>query len=438
MNNYTTETYQMKRESIKFSNKISKGTTKPVQKFCDDMIYGILSRKSVVLTEIGRGLQEKTKLCNTVDRLSNNLMNLDNEQKQILKDNYIKEVLSQLKEINGEYVIVPNDDTDLCHEHSTKMEDICLVRDASSKEEKYVNGYKVCEYVGLSLNQKSPVSLYSKIYSSNSKGFKSENDETIKGEDAVIETLEQINKKPIFVRDRGYDSNIYLVKDIKEDNKFVTRLKNNRNLVFKETSVNAFNKVKTRKGKIKTKLMYKGENRDCYISYTKVRLPIYREKEIYLVSVHGLNDDIDSDNEKYGDDSVIMFLTNLEIKDKDDAEKVVKIYFLRWRIEEYFKSKKQNYGWEKSIVRTLDGMNNLNLFLTSVMLELTILIEKIDKNYFSNVILERAMSLKEKCIIWFGQMSQGIHEILKLAHSGIRQWCGIEKREKIKQLSFDF
>ena len=189
MSNYTTETYQMKRESLNFSNKISKGTTKPVQKFCNDMIYGMLSRKSVILTEISRGLQEKNKLCNTVDRLSNNLMNLDNEQKQILKDNYIMEALNCLKEIDGEYIIVPNDDTDLSHEHSTKMEDIGLVRDASSKTEKCVNGYKVCEYVGLSSNQKSPISLYSKIYSSNSKGFKSENDETIKGEDAVIETL---------------------------------------------------------------------------------------------------------------------------------------------------------------------------------------------------------------------------------------------------------
>ena len=435
MNNYTTETYQMKRESLNFSTKISKGTTKPVQKFCNDMIYGILSRKSVVLTEIARGLQEKNKLCNTVDRLSSNLMNLDKEYIQTLKNNYINEALKNFNN-NDEYVIVLNDDTDLNHEHSIKMEDICQVRDASSIQEKYVNGYKVCEYVGLSSNMKSPISLYSKIYSTISKNFKSENDETINGENEVIAILKRKNKKPIFIRDRGYDTNIYFIKDIKEENKFVTRLKNNRNLIFKEKSENAFKKIKNRKGKIATKLMYKDENRECYISYTKVRLPLYKDKEIYLVSVHGLKDDIDIDNEKYGEDNVMMFLTNLEVKNKDDAEKVVKMYFLRWRIEEYFKSKKENYKWESSIIRTLKGMNNLNMFLTAVMLKLTKLIEKIDTNYFSNVILERAMALKEKCIIWFGQMSQGIYEILKYAHGGIRQWCNIEKREKNKQLSF--
>ena len=435
MTNYTTETYQIKRESLNFSNKISNGCLKSTIKFCNDMIYGIQARKSVVLTEIARGLKEENKLCNTVDRLSHNLTNLDEEQKMIIKENYDNEALNYLNENSDEYVIVPNDDTDLNHEYSKKLEDICLVRDASSQQEKYVNGYKVCEYVALSPNQKSPISLYSKIYSTLSSDFKSENDETICGENEVIRKLAKINKKPIFVRDRGYDANIFFIKDIMEDNKFITRLKYNRNLIFKGKSVNAFDKVKDRKGKIKTQLMYKGENKECYISYTKVSLPAYKEKEVYLVTVHGLKDDIDNDNDKYSDDTVIMFLTNMDVYDKESAERIVRIYFLRWRIEEYFKSKKQNYKWEDSIVRTLNGMNNLNMFLTAVMLRLTIYIEKLDENFLSNIIIERAMALKGKCIIWFGQMSQGIFEILKYARTGIREWCNIEKREKYKQLA---
>lgn len=434
MTNYTTDTYQIKRESLNFSNKLSEGCTKPIKKFCDDMIYGIFARKDVRLTEIARSLKEKTKIWNIVDRLSNNLTNISEEQVQIIQENYDKEALNCLKG-NDEYVIVPNDDTDLNHEYSRKMEDICLVRDASSQQEKYVYGYKVCEYVALSPKQKSPISLYSKIYSTISDDFKSENDETILGEDEVIKKLAKIGKKPIFVRDRGYDANIFFTKDIKEDNKFITRLKNNRNLIFKDKVVNVFDRIKDRKGKIKTKLMYKGENRDCYISYTKVKLPAYKEKDIYLVTVFGLKGDIDSDNDKYGDDNVIMFLTNMEVFDKESAERIVRIYFLRWRVEEYFKSKKQNYNWEDSIVRTLKAMNNLNVFLTAVMLKLTKFIEKIDKNFLSNLILERAMALKENCIIWFGQMSQGIFEILKFAHTGIREWHNIETREKYKQLT---
>ena len=71
------------------------------------------------------------------------------------------------------------DDTDINHEQAKKMKNLCLVRDASSKQEKYVNGYKVCEYAALSKNMKSAISLYSKVYSIESTGFVSENNETI-------------------------------------------------------------------------------------------------------------------------------------------------------------------------------------------------------------------------------------------------------------------
>ena len=37
----------------------------------------------------------------------------------------------------------------------------------------------------------------------------------------------------------------------------------------------------------------------------------------------------------------MMLLTNLKVKDKESAEHLVRLYFLRWRIEEYFKAKKE-------------------------------------------------------------------------------------------------
>jgi len=42
----------------------------------------------------------------------------------------------------------------------------------------------------------------------------------------------------------------------------------------------------------------------------------------------------------------MYLLTSLSIKTKDDVEKIARIYMLRWRIEEYFKFKKQNYDFE--------------------------------------------------------------------------------------------
>ena len=419
MTNYTTETYQMKRDILKFANKISNGTRKPITKLTQDMIYGLSRSKNCLLSEIARDLKEDTKLNNTIDRLSNRLSHIEDEEMEKIKNNYYNEVLKYLPE---EYVIVLNDNTDLNKEYSKKLEDLCVVRDASSQVERYVNGYAVCEYVSLTEKEKSPISLYSKIYSTTSDNFKSENDETIKGEDKVIEILNKYNKKPIFIRDRGYDANVFFEKDIKENNKFVTRLKGNRYLLFKGKKRLVEEVANSRKGKITTKLMYHGENKECSISYTKVQLPACQGIDITLVIIYGLSKE-----------GPMMLLTNLDVNNKETAEYIVRLYFLRWRIEEYFNLKKE-YNWENSLLRTLESMNNLNMFLTITLTFVSILVEKLDRNFHSNLILERARTLKDKAIIYMGMMVSGIKEILRYARTGIKEWQHIESRHKYKQL----
>ena len=49
MINFTTNTYQMKREIVKFSKKISEGSSKPENKFITDMIYGIFKSKEIIV-----------------------------------------------------------------------------------------------------------------------------------------------------------------------------------------------------------------------------------------------------------------------------------------------------------------------------------------------------------------------------------------------------
>ena len=123
----------------------------------------------------------------------------------------------------------------------------------------------------------------------------------------------------------------------------------------------------------------------------------------------------------------------MDIKNKDDATRVIYTYFLRWRIEEYFKAKK-SYKWELSLIRNLKGIRNLNMFLTIVMLYSNEHIEKLETTFLSNIILERALQLKEKCIVYFGQIAQGIYEILKFAKIGIKKIQNIKHNEKYKQL----
>ena len=83
-----------------------------------------------------------------------------------------------------------------------------------------------------------------------------------------------------------------------------------------------------RKGKIKTNVFYKGKNHEAYISHVKVQITASR-KDIYLVLVYGITE------------HPMMLATNKEIKSKEDVIKVARTYFSRWKIEEYFRCKKQ-------------------------------------------------------------------------------------------------
>lgn len=423
MNYFTTNTYEMKREILNFSKKITNGLDKPTTKFVSEMFYGIEKSNSILFSEIARALKERIKLKNTIERLCDNCNALSNEKLNIIKENYFNIASKQLPD---DEIILIEDDSDVNKEHSNKLEDLCTVRDASSKQEKYVKGYHECEIVGLSKNEEQPISLYSKIYSTESKGFKSCPNETIKSEKYVIEKIRKYkDSKIIVVKDRGYDSFELFKSTIDNKVSFVVRIDGNRNLLFKGKKKLVSEVASTRKGKIHTKLMYKGDNTDCYISYTKVQLPKIKDKDLNLVIIYREDEE----------NNPMYLLTDLEIKTKEEVEKIARIYMLRWRIEEYFKSKKQNYDFENFRLRSLNGINNLNIILTCVMLHLGILTEKMNKKLLVIKIIEASESLKSKALVWYGQISKGISKILEHANTGIKDWFEIEVRNKYRQLS---
>ena len=178
-----------------------------------------------------------------------------------------------------------------------------------------------------------------------------------------------------------------------------------------------------RKDKVKMELWF--DNNDKYevaVSHTKVTLP-YNKRDYELVFIYGLSEE-----------RPMILLTNREIHSKEDLIKVVRLYFYRWRIEEYFRSKKQEYQMESFRVRTLKSINVLNMMLTIHMGHISKLIESMDKKLLVIKIIERSQSLRNKVIVWASQIAKGIKEILKYAHSGIKEWQEIEEREKYRQL----
>ena len=407
MNNFTTNTYEMKRDIVNFSNKLCKNSDKPETKFVTDMIYGISKSKDVLLSSIAEALNEDTKKAYTINRLSDNLVS---DLSASIDDNYNNLVIDAL----GDTPVFLVDDSDIIRPLGEKFEDLGIVRDGSSKKKSYEKGYHHTEIVGLTKNMKQPISIFSKIHSSTQKDFISNNSVTYEGLDKVVSLLNERNLKGIFVNDRGYDSNDIFNYYFSKKQYFVIRLTEKRKIYrnhkwYKITTLrNAY------KGKIKINIMFQGEEKECAVSMVKAQITA-QKKWINIIFIYGLSD------------IPMMLASNIPIKSKEDVIKIARCYMNRWRIEEYFKFKKQEYNFENFRVRTLKSINNLNKMLTYTIGLIALLSEKIGKRKFVNKIIEESKSLKDKVFLWFYQLAREIYNILSMARTGIREWENIRK-----------
>lgn len=149
MTNYSTLGYNLKRDILRFCEKVSDGLHKPIQKFITDMIYGLLAGRSCFLTEIARKLKEGIALDKTVERLSRNLMNFDDSD--ALSEQYFQTV----KKYFDDSTVLVVDDSDISKPCSSKLEGLCRVRDGSTGE--ITEGYWYAGVSALTAEHKQPI-----------------------------------------------------------------------------------------------------------------------------------------------------------------------------------------------------------------------------------------------------------------------------------------
>lgn len=124
MANFTSNTYQMKREILNFSNKISKKFSKPDRKFTADMTYGMLFGGSCLLTDIVAQLHEPSKKINIVDRLSRHLAKGTSQEAH-------NSYLAQVKKWCPNQPVIHINDSDVVKPDGYKFEFLGKVRDDS-------------------------------------------------------------------------------------------------------------------------------------------------------------------------------------------------------------------------------------------------------------------------------------------------------------------
>jgi len=411
MANFTSNTYQMKREILTFSKKISNHLSKPNKKFTADMIYGILASKSCLLTDIVDQLHESSKKVHSVERLARHL-NTDTSP------DALKSYLSLVRSWVPKEPVIYIDDSDVIKPDGHRFEALGIVRDgskSSNKKSVYQKGYHVTEACILTTNS-HPVSIFSELHSSSEKSFTSINSVTFD----AMERGASLFGKATFAMDRGYDDNKMFLKLDELEQDYVIRVKSNRKLLFHNKWMTSSELCSRRKGKIKMKLFYKGKEHEAYLSHVKVQITASR-KDVSLVLVYGITE------------HPMMLVTNKEIKSKGDVINIAMTYFSRWRIEEYFRCKKQMFQFENFRVRKLAAINALNFYITLCMAFLAHISMKSETNALKIAIIQKADPLKEKVQFCYYRLAKGISGILSYAKEGIRLWFRT-KRPAYRQL----
>ncbi len=411
MANFTSTIYTLKREILTFSNKISKQLSKPDKKFTADMVYGILTSKSCLLTDIVDQLHEDTKKINSVERLTRHL-------NKGASSNALKSYLASIRKWIPQEPVVHIDDSDIVKPDGYKFEALGLVRDGSkstSTKNVYEKGYHVTEACVLTKNN-HPVSIFSEIHSSKEKNFTSINTITF----SAMERAAALFGKATFTMDRGYDDNKMFLKLDELNQDYVIRLTAKRKLFFHGKWIPATQLRNQRKGKIKTSLIYKGKKQDAYLSHVKVQITASK-KDIYLVLVYGITE------------HPMMLATNKKINSKDDVIRIAMTYFSRWRIEEYFRCKKQMFRFENFRVRKLSAINALNFYVTLCMAFLAHISMKSETHALKATIIQKADLIREKVYFCHYRLAKGISGILLSAKEGIKLWFRT-KRPAYRQL----
>ncbi len=342
---FTSNTYTLKRKILTYTNKISKHLPKPEKKFAADITYGMLASGSCLLTDVVDQLHEPSKKINIADRLSRHL---DKGTPAPAAASY----LQQVKKMAPANPVIHIDDSDVVKPDGYKFEALGIVRDGSESTATKNVYKKVCHVTEACVLTAGshPVSIFSHIHSSQEKDYKSANTITFH----AMEQGAALFGRATFAMDRGYDDNKMFLKLDELGQDYVIRLTARRKLLYHNKWTMATELRSRRKGKVKTSVFYKGKEHEAYLSHVKVQITASK-KDIYLVLVYGITG------------HPMMLAANKEIKSKDDVVRVARTYFSRWKIEEYFRCKKQMFQFEKFRVRRLKAINALNFYITLCM-----------------------------------------------------------------------
>jgi len=413
MNKNNTLTGQLKRGILRFSEKISDGLTRPMKKFVAQMLYGLLVSQSIMLSDITRALQEDIPLIKTENRLSRNLKTFSRDICSVTND-----YLETVKPLIDNDTIFCLDPGDICKKYSRHQEGLGCVFDGSVH--KPALGWQLIEVTALTHHKKLPIPVYSEVLSPVDPMADTLTEEIIT---AIRSTQRTFGAVGILNMDRAMDTDPIYKHCLDTGQRFIIRAKVNRNLFIDGESVNITQVAGRVKGKFRMDYTDKhGKKHKLKTSFIPVHLPDCPDKPLSLIVVFG-----------YENGDTMLLLTNLPIFGKETCLRVLKTYLCRWRIEEYYRFKKNQFHLENIRVRSLESIRSLVFLLTVLSGWIAMFANKEGASLLVAEVLSKALRLFDIPKFTLYAVADGIFNILKSASRGIS--AALVQKRRSQQLS---
>jgi hypothetical protein len=222
------------------------------------------------------------------------------------------------------------------------------VHDGSKEGRPPEKGYWVTGIVGLTFPGLTVCPIFLKAYSTSQPGFRSSHDETISKLGAIYSSPGEASS--IVSMDRGYDSADYMNFIMLKGQHFVIRARIQRRYRVSGHPGETLN-IRGIEGLSKGRyaIRYESGGKSCGGKAAAFRVThddIARPLTMIVV---------------YPDNGseARHYLTDMPCRRKEDIERALFIYRIRWRVEESFRFMKQELGMERMRVRSLKAMNNM-------------------------------------------------------------------------------
>ncbi|MGC9424161.1 transposase [Vibrio sp.] len=312
----------------------------PKLKFIEQMVFGIQASKDVKLSNISRALDESVSLKKTEERLSRNLNTLQ------LDEVINKEIANAASRKIHKDTLIIIDPSDIRKNYAEAMPFLGQVRDGSTGQ--IVKGYWSCLAVACEAGKRRMIPLHHRIWSSSAPDFVSENHQIHE----IINTIsEAVNKRGIYVIDRGGDRNKIYKHLLSNELEFIIRMVGKRDLVVRGKRKNALQLAASCPMFFSDQIIKETKDGEkiyqIQYGFRKVKLP-GNKQQLYMVVVKG-----------FGEKPLMLLTTREVIKSRKSLWFVVEGYISRWLVEDAIRFIKQSYKLEDIRVLSYQRLKNM-------------------------------------------------------------------------------